>query len=212
MSLLGRAVAEDQQAWTQLVQLYGPLVQRWCKQAGLNEDDTADIFQETFQTVSKGLAVFKPKREVASFRSWLKTIVRTKTIDHHRKANRQAAAAGGAQPDRLGQLVSGSLIEAEADRLFQHIQNCQACQGRVDGHWQKSDSVIAAARASKQTITNDELLNKLIRQAEKLPPSDGHKSNHDTRDNRRSVTQTVSAADFVDGLRRSGLMGEDEVE
>ncbi len=97
MSLLGRAVAEDEQAWHQLVHLYGPLVQRWCRQAGLSDDDTADVFQETFQTVAKKLGTFKPQRSVASFRSWLKTIVRTKTIDHHRRANRQAVGTGGTE-------------------------------------------------------------------------------------------------------------------
>ena len=95
MSLLGRAVAEDQEAWHQIVHLYGPLVQRWCRQAGLNDDDTADVFQEVFQTVARKLDSFKPQRKVASFRSWLKTIARTKTIDHHRKTNREAAGAGG---------------------------------------------------------------------------------------------------------------------
>ncbi len=95
MSLLGRAVAEDEEAWHQLVHLYGPLVQRWCRQAGLSDDDTADVFQDTFQTVAKKLGTFKPQRQVASFRSWLKTIVRTKTIDHHRRCNRQAAGVGG---------------------------------------------------------------------------------------------------------------------
>lgn len=101
MSLLGRAVAEDEQAWHQLVHLYGPLVQRWCRQAGLSEDDTADVFQETFQIVAKKLDTFKPQRPVASFRSWLKTIVRTKTIDHHRRKNRQAVGAGGTEAQLL---------------------------------------------------------------------------------------------------------------
>lgn len=95
MSLLGRAVADDDEAWHQLVHLYGPLVQRWCRSGGLSEDDTADVFQEVFRTVAAKLDTFEPKRAVASFRSWLKTIVRTKTIDHYRKTNRQAAGAGG---------------------------------------------------------------------------------------------------------------------
>ncbi len=97
MSLLGRAVNEDQEAWHQIVHLYGPLVQRWCRQAGLRDDDTADVFQEVFKAVADNLNTFKPQRKVASFRSWLKTIVRTKTIDHYRKANREAAGAGGTE-------------------------------------------------------------------------------------------------------------------
>jgi len=81
MSLLGRAKTHDDDAWRQLVHLYGPLVQKWCRQSGLQDEDTADVFQETFQAISKNLANFKPSKSVASFRSWLKTIVRTKTVD-----------------------------------------------------------------------------------------------------------------------------------
>lgn len=97
MSLLGRAVAEDQEAWHQLVHIYGPLVQRWCRAAGLSDEDTAEVFQETFQVVANKLGTFKPQRKVASFRSWLKTIVRTKSIDLYRKSSRQAAAIGGSE-------------------------------------------------------------------------------------------------------------------
>ena len=113
MSLLGRAVAEDEQAWRQLVHLYGPLVQRWCKQAGLSDDDTADVFQDTFQTVSRKLAAFKPQKSVASFRSWLKTIVRTKTIDHFRRTSRQAAGAGGTEAHLRISEVPDPLVDDE---------------------------------------------------------------------------------------------------
>ncbi len=114
MSLLGRAVEEDEQAWNQLVHLYGPLVQRWCRQAGLSDDDTADVFQETFQAVARKLGTFKPRRDVASFRCWLKTIVRTKTIDHHRKANRQATGAGGTDAQlRISEIADPFSEESE---------------------------------------------------------------------------------------------------
>lgn len=114
MSLLGRAVSEDEQAWHQLVHLYGPLVQRWCRQSGLSDDDTADVFQETFQTVARKLGDFKPQRKVASFRSWLKTIVRTKTIDLHRKRSRQAAGAGGTEAQlRINEIADPLTDESE---------------------------------------------------------------------------------------------------
>ena len=95
LSLLSRARADDQQAWNQLVELYGPLVHRWCRRSGLNDDDTADVFQETFRAVSGNLGTFAPDRSVGSFRSWLKTIVRTKTVDLYRRKNRQMTAMGG---------------------------------------------------------------------------------------------------------------------
>ena len=95
LSLLSQARANDQNAWNQLVHLYGPLVEKWCRQSGLQKEDAADVFQETFRAVAKHIGSFVPGRSVASFRSWLKTIVRTKTVDHYRKVAKQVKADGG---------------------------------------------------------------------------------------------------------------------
>ena len=97
MSLLQRARSNDQEARNQIVHLYGPLVQKWCRQAGLQDDDLADVFQESFRAVSSHLDSFKPMRDVGSFRSWLRTIVRTKVADHFRKLNNQPAGQGGTE-------------------------------------------------------------------------------------------------------------------
>lgn len=121
MTLLGRARAQDQEAWHQVVHLYGPLVEKWCRRLGLSEEDTADVFQDTFRTVSQHIGDFVPGRSVASFRSWLKTIVRTRTIDHFRKARRHMNAAGGTAaqavmaevPDPIGEESDESEEEAE---------------------------------------------------------------------------------------------------
>ena len=58
-SLLRRVKAQDQQAWRQLVDLYGPLVYTWCRQSGLREEDAADIGQEVFSAVSIHLSGFR---------------------------------------------------------------------------------------------------------------------------------------------------------
>jgi RNA polymerase sigma-70 factor (ECF subfamily) len=95
LSLLQRARSDDQEAWGQLVQLYGPLVHRWCKRSGLRDEDSADVFQETFQSVSTHLASFAPNRSVGSFRSWLRSIARTKIVDHFRRLKQQPRGQGG---------------------------------------------------------------------------------------------------------------------
>jgi len=95
MSLLQRARDNDQQAWRELVHLYGPLVYRWCQRSSLKEQDTADVFQETFQAVSAHLDSFSPSRSVGSFRSWLRSIVRTRIADHFRRLAGQPEGRGG---------------------------------------------------------------------------------------------------------------------
>ena len=42
-SLIRQVQASDPDAWTRLSQLYAPLAYGWCKQAGLQDADIADI-------------------------------------------------------------------------------------------------------------------------------------------------------------------------
>ena len=45
-SLLVRAGNDEQAAWDRLVKLYAPLVYSWCRAAGLQPADVADVAQE----------------------------------------------------------------------------------------------------------------------------------------------------------------------
>lgn len=114
LSLLKRACARDQEAWRQLVHLYGPLVHRWCRRAGLRDEDTADVFQETFRAVARELAAFRPIRPEGSFRSWLRTVVRTKVADHFRQWQQQPAGQGGTDAQRRLADVA-DLLPADGD-------------------------------------------------------------------------------------------------
>jgi RNA polymerase sigma-70 factor, ECF subfamily len=85
----------DAAAWERLLKLYGPTVEGWCRQAGLSAEDAADVRQEVFQTVARGIAHFRRDRPGDSFRGWLYTTTRCRLLDHWRRANRQPRAAGG---------------------------------------------------------------------------------------------------------------------
>jgi RNA polymerase sigma-70 factor (ECF subfamily) len=111
LSLLQRACAQDQEAWRQLVHLYGPLVHGWCKRVGLQEEDTADVFQETFRAVSRELPAFRPTRSIGSFRCWLRAVARTKIADHFRQRQQQQAGQGGTDAQRRLASVADPLAE-----------------------------------------------------------------------------------------------------
>ena len=93
--LLQRVKADDPKAWQRLVDLYGPLVYRWCRLSGLQSQDAADVVQEVFGTVAARVAEFHRADKNDSFRGWLRAITRNKIGDHFRRLKGQPQAQGG---------------------------------------------------------------------------------------------------------------------
>jgi RNA polymerase sigma-70 factor (ECF subfamily) len=104
-SLLLRVRSQDGEAWRRLLRLYGPVVYAWCRRAGLQPADAADVGQEVFAAVARGLATFRRDRPDDSFRGWLYGITQHKLSDHWRRRAGQPQAEGGSIAlDRLAQL------------------------------------------------------------------------------------------------------------
>jgi len=171
LSLLGRARANDQEAWNQMVHLYGPLVQKWCRQFGLNAEDTADVFQETFRTVSRHIEDFSPARSVASFRSWLKTIVRTRTIDLLRKSNRQGQATGGTaaqmmMADLADPLAADSDEDEESDNAIVVQRAMELIKSEFDPrNWKAFEQVALHGRSATEVAAETGVAAQTVRQA-----------------------------------------------
>jgi|GEM_PF-125727 len=106
-SLLCRVRAFEPAAWVRLVDLYGPLVYRWCTRAGLQPADAADVGQDVFLAVARAIARFRREQEGDSFRGWLYTITLNKIRDFTGKY--QPTAVGGNDSNRvLGQVAAPS--------------------------------------------------------------------------------------------------------
>ena len=100
-SLLQRVKAREPEAWQRLVDLYAPLVYDWCRQSGLQAEDTADVGQEVFGAVAAKVGEFHHDRPGDSFRGWLWTITKNKIRDHFRHRRGQAQARGGTTLQQL---------------------------------------------------------------------------------------------------------------
>jgi RNA polymerase sigma-70 factor (ECF subfamily) len=95
--LLERVKVDDEAAWHRLIDLYAPLVYRWCRRDGLPEQDAADVFQDVFQSVAVHIADFRKEKQGDTFRGWLRTITRNKVRDQFRRSRRQPAGEGGSE-------------------------------------------------------------------------------------------------------------------
>jgi RNA polymerase sigma-70 factor (ECF subfamily) len=99
ISLIRRVREHDSDAWAALSRLYGPLVYRWARQAGVTPEDSADIVQNVFVSVFRGIGGFS-KEGGGSFRGWLWTITRNSTREMYRRRGGAPVAAGGSDAHR----------------------------------------------------------------------------------------------------------------
>jgi RNA polymerase sigma-70 factor (ECF subfamily) len=112
-SLLDRVRGADQAAWERLVHLYSPLVYDWCRRAGLQAADAADVGQTVFLAVARKVRDFRRDRAGDSFRRWVRAITRTKILDHRRARAGREAEAGDAL---LGLPAAADGSDPAADR------------------------------------------------------------------------------------------------
>lgn len=153
-SLLDRVRLRDPAAWEQLVKLYGPLVQFWCRSYELSIQDVEDLFQEVFLRVARGFAEFRHDQPNASFRGWLFIITRNLVIDHFRNREGATLAQGGSDVLRLLHEVPFPLREPEedardADQLLGRALNL--IRGKVkEKTWQAFWLVVAEEMAPEE--------------------------------------------------------------
>jgi RNA polymerase sigma-70 factor (ECF subfamily) len=119
LSLLERARANDSDAWRRLSRLYGPLVYRWARQAGLQESDAADLAQEVFGVVSTKIEGFRHDRPGDSFRGWLWGITSNKVKEFARRQAANPQAVGGTVAHiKLNELPEAPPEESQAEDLL----------------------------------------------------------------------------------------------
>jgi RNA polymerase sigma-70 factor (ECF subfamily) len=92
-TLVGRLQAREPHAWERFSSIYGPLVYRWARRAGLQDSDAADVMQEVFQAVSQGILRFRREGSGDTFRGWLWGITRLKVLQVFRRRKLQPQLA-----------------------------------------------------------------------------------------------------------------------
>jgi RNA polymerase sigma-70 factor, ECF subfamily len=124
VTLLERIRARDRSAWEKFVQLYTPLVWRWCRQRGLQEADAHDVGQEVFSTVAAAIGKFQRARPGDTFRGWLRVVTRNKVNDFLQKRLEEQPGEGGSDAARLlraqaeAEPISSEAEAEQADRAL----------------------------------------------------------------------------------------------
>jgi len=94
-SLLLRAQTGEENAWKDLTDLYRPLIIGWLNRQGVPARDLEDLSQDILLTVVKHLHTFQHSGRRGAFRSWLRTIVCSRTTDYWRAIDASTQASGG---------------------------------------------------------------------------------------------------------------------
>jgi RNA polymerase sigma-70 factor (ECF subfamily) len=99
-SLLQRLRDGSATPWRDLVELWQPILVRWCRGRGVPEHEAEDVVQEVFQAAARNMATFQ-RPPAGGFRPWLATILRTKVCDYFDRQARFPGAPGGDFPQAL---------------------------------------------------------------------------------------------------------------
>jgi RNA polymerase sigma-70 factor (ECF subfamily) len=123
-SLLQRAVQLDGNAWERLVSLYYPLIYGWCRRYGLQPEDSADVSQEVFRSITTSLRCFRRSNSGDTFRGWLRRITKRRVYDFFRQRERQPEVIGGSDAqEHFAQLTVAVDVESAEDGKHWGLKN-----------------------------------------------------------------------------------------
>jgi RNA polymerase sigma-70 factor (ECF subfamily) len=106
---------QDEEAWTEFVGLYGPLIFTFARRRLPQDDDAADVMQEVFRAVLKGTY----QRPEGRFQKWLVTVVLNKIRNFHAARNRHAVITGEDLLTEHEEVSRGDQEEWDRDRQRQ---------------------------------------------------------------------------------------------
>jgi len=113
LTMISQLKTSQAEAWERMCELYGPMIYRWSRKAGLSSTDAADVVQEVFGSVIAYVGNFQT-RKVGSFRGWLKTITKHRIVDHLRACLRQPRAIGGTVAQMELLMVAEQLVQSRS--------------------------------------------------------------------------------------------------
>ncbi len=118
------ADAGNDLAWTEFVNLYRPMILRWCRNVQLSEDESHDMLSRVLLKLSREMAGFQLDRNRGRFRGWLKTVVQREVQDFWRSQSRRPGEGRTLQvtSGRLEQVIDPASLERLSEELSVGIE------------------------------------------------------------------------------------------
>jgi RNA polymerase sigma factor (sigma-70 family) len=113
---------DDKSGWGRFLVQYQPRLIAWCKQHGLNREESEDVAQDVMARLVRHLPIFQYRQE-QNFSGWLRTIWRSAWLDfvrHRRSAQRPMD--GSSIQSMLNAVVGGNLADELADQMDREYQ------------------------------------------------------------------------------------------
>jgi RNA polymerase sigma-70 factor (ECF subfamily) len=118
----------DEAAWSQFVDLYGPLVYGYARKQGLQDADAADLSQDVLLAVAGAVGQLEYDPCRGSFRNWLFTVVRRKLANRRRDRKIRRADNPGPGGQVLLERCPAPEEEAEWESEWKQHLFAWACQ------------------------------------------------------------------------------------
>jgi RNA polymerase sigma-70 factor (ECF subfamily) len=111
----------DAEAWRTFVDLYLPLVYRYCRKRGLQDADARDVTQQVLANVHRAMESFEYDPRKGKFRNWLGTIALREIMRYQQKSRRPGKGGGDGLGDSLAGQESGQVDAAWQEEFNSHI-------------------------------------------------------------------------------------------
>jgi len=98
----------DSDAWKTFVNLYTPLVFRFCRSRGLQDADSRDVTQQVLAIVHRTIGKFEYDRQRGRFRNWLGAVTGHEITRNQRKQRRPGKGVGDGWGDDVAKLATAT--------------------------------------------------------------------------------------------------------
>ena len=115
LSLIARLCdRSDNDAWSEFVQIYQPVIQRFLQKYGMQYADAVDVTQEVLGGVVRSIESWDGSCKGSTFRGWLYRITRNKAVDSIKRESRLNRDLAGGSFD-ISQFADVDGTHSEAD-------------------------------------------------------------------------------------------------